>query len=136
MSFEVSLKEAVIRGGYTAPTCRLCHIEYRGQFSHNLVHWDFNPTPAIADNLDHPWFRERLDAWVGTDSHLIKLYKGLVHANPGGFTYSEGWSPLLRDYAEIMDENARLREKGRVRRAALAEIVNLAGADLRLYRLQ
>jgi len=54
MSFEVSLKEAVIRGGYTAPTCRLCHIEYRGQFSHNLVHWDFNPTPDIADNLDSP----------------------------------------------------------------------------------
>ncbi len=221
-NFEAPLKEALTRGGYTAPTCQLCHFEYQGGFSHNLVRkvrWGFNPTPAIADNLDHPWFRERLDAWVGTCSQchsprfartwletadrgilaglkveqeakrvvqklyddgllvgqkrdrpqppapvqdapggffqlfwargnnpsrveriyaemwehdLIKLYKGLVHANPGGFTYSEGWSPLLRDYAEIMDENARLREKGGSRRAALAKIADLADADPRL----
>ena len=44
---------------------------------------------------------------------LIKLYKGLFHNNPGGFTYTEGWSPLLRDYAEIMDENTRLREEAK-----------------------
>ena len=221
-NFEAPLEKALTRGGYTAPTCQLCHFEYRGRFSHNLVRkarWGFNPTPAIADNLDHPWFRERLDAWVGTCSQchsprfartwletadrgilaglkveqeakrvvqalyddgllvgqkgdrprppppvtdapgdffqlfwargnnpsrveriyaemwehdLIKLYKGLVHANPGGFTYSEGWSPLLRDYAEIMDENTRLREKGGTRRTALAEIAKLAGADPRL----
>jgi hydroxylamine dehydrogenase len=44
---------------------------------------------------------------------LIKLYKGLFHMNPGGFTYTEGWSALMRDYAEIMDENTRLREKAK-----------------------
>jgi hydroxylamine dehydrogenase len=41
---------------------------------------------------------------------VIKLYKGLVHSNPGGFTYTEGWSELMRDYAIIMDENTKLRE--------------------------
>ena len=30
--------------------------------------------------------------------------------NPGGYTYSEGWSELMRGYAEIMDEDTRLRE--------------------------
>jgi len=47
------------------------------------------------------------DMW---EHDVIKLYKGLFHGNPGGFTYTEGWSPLMRDYAEIMDENTRLRE--------------------------
>ena len=50
------------------------------------------------------------DMW---EHDLIKLYKGLFHNNPGGFTYTEGWSPLLRDYSEIMDENTRLREEAK-----------------------
>lgn len=41
---------------------------------------------------------------------LIKLYKGLAHANPGGFTYSEGWAPMMGRYARIMDEDTKLRE--------------------------
>ncbi|MCG8325427.1 MAG: hypothetical protein MI673_07915, partial [Thiotrichales bacterium] len=60
--FEVPLKDAITKGGYTAPTCAWCHFEFEGEFSHNLVRkvrWAFNPTPAIADNLDHPWFEER-----------------------------------------------------------------------------
>src|SRR5690606_561090 len=47
------------------------------------------------------------DMW---EHDVIKLYKGLFHANPGGFTYTEGWSELMRDYAIIMDENTKLRE--------------------------
>ena len=199
-NFEAPLKDALTLGGYTAPTCQYCHFEANGEFSHNLVkkvRWAFNPTPAIADNLNHPWFKERKDTWVkscsqchspsfadayltaadkGTISGLkveqeakqvvealfkeglltgqkdnrpappkpeqdaaggffqlfwakgnnpshvervyadmwehdvIKLYKGLMHANPGGFTYTEGWSELMRDYAIIMDENTKLRE--------------------------
>ncbi|MCI0667619.1 MAG: hydroxylamine reductase [Methylococcaceae bacterium] len=199
--FEVPLKDALGKGGYTAPTCQYCHFEFAGEFSHNLVRkvrWAFNPTPEIAKNLDHPWFEERKEAWTATCSHchsatfagsyldtadrgtiqgieveqeakkvvqalyddgllpgqktnrplppkpesdspggffqlfwargnnpsrvertyadmwehdLIKLYKGLFHVNPGGFTYTEGWSELMRDYAEIMDENVRLRDK-------------------------
>jgi hydroxylamine dehydrogenase len=42
---------------------------------------------------------------------LIKLYKGLFHVNPGGFTYTEGWSELMKDYTQIMNENTVLREK-------------------------
>jgi hydroxylamine dehydrogenase len=199
--FEVPLKDALGKGGYTAPTCQYCHFEFEGEFSHNLVRkvrWAFNPTPEIAKNLNHPWFEDRKEAWNATCSQchsatfaasyldaadkgtiqgleveqeakkvvqalyddgllpgqktnrpeppkpesdspggffqlfwargnnpsrvertyadmwehdLIKLYKGLFHVNPGGFTYTEGWSELMRDYAEIMDENIRLREK-------------------------
>ncbi|HFD11512.1 MAG TPA: hydroxylamine reductase [Crenotrichaceae bacterium] len=199
-NFEAPLKDALTKGHYTAPTCQTCHFEFEGEYSHNLVRkvrWAFNPTPQIADNLSHPWFEERKQAWVnscaachsprfsrtyletadkgtiqgikveqeakkivkalhkdgllvGQNSHrpdppapekddaggffqlfwakdnnpthveriyadmwehdLIKLYKGLFHVNPGGFTYTEGWSELLRDYSEIMDENTRLRE--------------------------
>ncbi len=198
--FEAPLKDALGKGGYTAPTCQYCHFEFEGEFSHNLVRkvrWAFNPTPEIAKNLSHPWFEERRQAWNATcanchsptfaasyldaadkgtiqgleveqeakkvvkalyderllpgqktnrpeppkpetdspggffqlfwargnnptrveriyadmwEHDLIKLYKGLFHVNPGGFTYTEGWSELMRDYAEIMDENTRLRE--------------------------
>ncbi len=41
---------------------------------------------------------------------LIKLYKGLAHFNPGNYTYSNGWAPLMGAYAEIQDENTRIRE--------------------------
>jgi len=199
--FEAPLKDALSKGGYTAPTCQYCHFEFEGGFSHNLVRkvrWAFNPTPAIADNLSHPWFEERKEAWIGScakchsasfakayldaadkgtvqglkveqeakkvvqalyddglltgqksnrpappkpesdaaggffqlfwaqgnnpsrierihadmwEHDLIKLYKGLFHVNPGGFTYTEGWSELMRDYTEIMEENTLLREK-------------------------
>lgn len=211
-NFEAPLKDAITQGGYTAPTCQLCHFEYQGEYSHNLVRkvrWAFNPTPAIAENLSHPWFEERKQAWVKTcalchsesfakayldtadkgtiqglaveqeakkvvaklyddgllpgqksnrpappapekdapggffqlfwakgnnPSHvervyadlwehdLIKHYKGLFHANPGGFTYTEGWSPLLRGYAEILDEETRLREEAAERAAKTASI--------------
>lgn len=198
-NFEVPLQDAVEKGGYTAPTCQLCHFEYNGEFSHNLVRkvrWAFNPTPAIAENLSHPWFQDRRQNWIAScktchsesfatawldtadrgtiqglaveqearkvvqslyddgllvgqktnrpappapeqdapggffqlfwakdnnpsrierihadmwEHDLIKHYKGLFHVNPGGFTYTEGWSELMRDYAEIMDENTRIR---------------------------
>ena len=52
---------------------------------------------------------------------LIKLYKGLFHVNPGGFTYTEGWSELMRDYTEIMEENTLLREKAG-RKSASADV--------------
>lgn len=204
-NFEAPLKDAISKGGYTAPTCQLCHFEYHGEYSHNLVRkvrWAFNPTPAIADNLNHPWFEERKQAWVQTctmchsesfakayldtadkgtiqglkveqeaknvinelfkdglltgqktnrpappapekdeaggffqlfwakgnnpsrveriyadmwEHDLIKHYKGIFHANPGGFTYTEGWSELMKDYAEIMDEDTKLREAAKAK---------------------
>ncbi len=197
--FNVPLKDAFTKGGYTAPTCQTCHFEYKGEYSHNVVRkvrWGFNPTPAIRDNLSHPWFEERKEAWIGTcsnchsasfakswldtadkgtiqgleveqeakkvvealhaegvltgqksnrpappapvkdapggffqlfwakgnnpsrveriyaemwEQNLLKHYKGIFHMNPGGFTYSEGWSSLLRNYTDIMDEATKLR---------------------------
>jgi hydroxylamine dehydrogenase len=206
-NFEVPLKDAYTKGGYTAPTCQTCHFEFKGEYSHNLVRkvrWAFNPTVAIAENLNHPWFEERKEAWIGTCSHchsprfskawldtsdkgtiqglevvekakkvveglykdgvligqqtnrpkppapetdapggffqlfwaegnnptrveriyanmwehdVIKNYKGLFHANPGGYTYTEGWSPLMQDYAEIMDEATKLREMSQLKQS-------------------
>lgn len=198
--WEVPLKDAISKGGYTAPTCAFCHFEYKGEFTHNVVRkvrWAFNPTPAIADNLNHEWFKERQADWVNTcrnchsgrfaetylqtadkaileglakeqeakkvvqalydeglltgqntnrpappkpvkdgpagffqlfwsegnnpsaveqeyaemwEHDIIKLYKGATHMNPGGYTYSQGWVPLLSRYSKIMDENTKLRE--------------------------
>ncbi len=67
--WNVPLKDAIAKGGQTAPTCAFCHMENKGKFGHNLVRkvrWAFNPTPAIADNLDHKWFKNRQEAWVTT----------------------------------------------------------------------
>ncbi len=67
--WNVPLKDAIAKGGQTAPTCAFCHMENEGKFGHNLVRkvrWAFNPTPAIADNLDHEWFKSRQEAWVTT----------------------------------------------------------------------
>lgn len=204
-NWEVPLKDAIAKGGQTGPTCAFCHMEYKGKFGHNLVRkvrWAFNPTPAIADNLNHKWFKSRQEAWVTTctnchsesfararlsqidngtkqglayeqeakkvvnalynegllvgqktnrpappapakdaaggfyglfwakgnnPSHvdrvytemwehdLIKLYKGLAHFNPGGYTYSNGWAKLMADYAEIQDANTQLREMAALR---------------------
>ena len=161
------------------------------------VRWACNPTPVIADNLDHKWFKDRKEKWLKTCSNchsekfasayfdiidgsikqglakeqeakavldalykdgllpgqktnrpappdpikdaaggffqlfwgkgnnptaierehaqmwehdLIKLYKGVTHGSQGGYTYTEGWSPLIGDYARIMDENTKIRE--------------------------
>lgn len=203
--------------GQSFPTCQSCHMEYHGKFSHNMVQkvrWAFNPTPPIADNLDHPWFEERREAWLVTCSNchsrrfadsylelmdegirqglaveqdakqvieqlhadglltgqqtnrpappapeqdapggffqlfwaegnnptavereyaemweqdLIKHYKGLAHVNPGGWTYTDGWSQLLKRSARINDADTRLREMA----ALKAEV-----ADLKVSRQQ
>lgn len=199
--WNARLADAMTKGGMTAPTCQFCHMEYKGDFTHNVVRkvrWGFEPTPNIADNLEHPWFEERKEAWVGTCSnchsgrfarayldfmdqgtidgikitedskvvlsklyedgllpgqktnrptppkpvkeegpgqffdlfwhkgnnpsaveyeyaemwehHKIKHYKGLAHANPGGYTYTEGWSQLIKSAVRINDEDTKLRD--------------------------
>jgi hydroxylamine dehydrogenase len=203
--WSAPLSAALEKGGMNAPTCQFCHMEYQGQFSHNMVRkvrWAFEPTPKIADNLKHPWFEGRKEAWVGTcanchsdsfsrayledmdkgvlsgikitedsrsvlvklyndgllpgqktnrpappapekddagaffqlfwqkgnnpsvveyefaemwEHHKIKHYKALAHMNPGGYTYSDGWSQLIKSAARINDEDARLREAAEIR---------------------
>jgi len=210
--WNARLADAMEKGGMNAPTCQFCHMEYQGQFTHNMVRkarWAFEPTPKIADNLHHPWFEGRKEAWVGTCStchsdsfarayldsmdkgvisgiaiteesrsvlvklyndgllvgqktnrpappapekddagaffqlfwrkgnnpsvveyefaemwehHKIKHYKALAHMNPGGYTYSEGWSQLVKSATRIADEDTRLREAAEIR----AELKRLA----------
>ena len=58
------------------------------------------------------------------EQHIMKHFKGLAHVNPGGFTYTDGWSKLIRSLARIKDTDTQLRE-----RAALeARIALLEGA--------
>ncbi|HJM61449.1 MAG TPA: hydroxylamine reductase, partial [Alphaproteobacteria bacterium] len=63
---------------------------------------------------------------------LNQLYKGAMHANPGGWAYSEGWSPLVGCYARVMDADTRLREMAsiRARLAAVEQKTGLAMLDL------
>ncbi len=218
--WNVQLADALDKGGMNAPTCQFCHMEYQGKFSHNLVRkvrWGFEPTTKIAENLSHPWFEERKEAWVGTCSnchsdrfarayldfidkgtidgikvtedaklvltklyedgllpgqktnrpapptpekengagnffglfwhkgnnptvieyeyaemwehHKIKHFKGLAHAHPGGYTYSEGWSQLIKSAVRINDEDTRLRDAAAVR-ARLDELEPKKRGDL------
>ncbi|MBK9079489.1 MAG: hydroxylamine reductase [Hyphomicrobium sp.] len=204
--WNAQLADAIGKGGMNAPTCQFCHMEYQGKFGHNLVRkvrWAFEPTTKIADNLKHPWFESRKDAWAGTcanchserfarayldfidkgtidgikitedaklvltklyddgllpgqktnrpkvpepekengpgnffnlfwqkgnnptvveyefaemwEHHKIKHYKGLAHANPGGYTYTEGWSQLIKSAVRINDEDAKLRDMAEIK---------------------
>jgi hydroxylamine dehydrogenase len=88
-NFEVPLKDAYTKGGYTGPTCQTCHFEYKGEYSHNLVRkvrWAFNPTPKIADNLNHPWFEERKEAWINgcASCHSPKFAKAYFETAENG----------------------------------------------------
>lgn len=44
------------------------------------------------------------------EQQLMRHFKGLAHVNPGGFTYTHGWSELIGSLAAIRDEATRLRE--------------------------
>lgn len=200
-NWNARLADAIDSGGMTAPTCQFCHFEYKGSFSHNLVRkvrWGFLPFASIADNLDHPWFRDREQAWQQTcsrchsprftatyldmadkgirhgvklveesrkvveqlyedgllvgqktnrpappapdkdepggffslffsrgnnptmvdrtfaemwEQHIAQYMKALQHVNPGGWTYSAGWSDLVRDQTFINEQATLLREK-------------------------
>ena len=202
--WNARLADAMDKGGQTAPTCQTCHMEFKGQYSHNVtrkVRWGFLPFKNIADNLDHPWFQDRKQAWVGTcaqchsqrfattylemsdsgikagvklveesravvqklyddkllvgqktnrpalpepekdepgafnslffskgntstvvdrtfaemwEQHVARYMKGLQHVNPGGWTYSHGWSDLIKDQTIINEYDTVLREKAQM----------------------
>jgi len=201
-NWSVPLKDAMAKGGQTAPTCQSCHMEYKGKFSHNVVRkvrWANYPSvPGVAENINDKWSQDRLEAWVKTctqchaerfarsylelvdkatlqglakykeahavvenlhkdgllpgqktnrpappapekdgaaqffqlfwtkgnnpssiefeamemgENDLVKLHVGAAHVNPGGWTYTEGWEPLNRAYAKIMQANTEIRER-------------------------
>jgi len=45
------------------------------------------------------------------EQHVARYMKGLEHVNPGGWTYSHGWSDLIKDQAIINEQDTLLREK-------------------------
>lgn len=45
------------------------------------------------------------------EQHAARYMKGLEHVNPGGWTYSHGWSDLIKDQAIINEQDTLLREK-------------------------
>ena len=69
-NWEVQLKDAYAIGGQNAPTCAGCHMEYEGQYAHNMVRkirWANYPfVPGISENINSEWSEGRLDSWVVT----------------------------------------------------------------------
>ena len=63
------------------------------------------------------------------EHHLIKHYKGLAHVSPGGYTYSEGWSQLIKSYARIQDANTQIREMASLK-ARVAELSGGGGREM------
>ena len=45
------------------------------------------------------------------EQHAARYMKGLEHVNPGGWTYSHGWSDLIKDQIIINEQDTQLREK-------------------------
>lgn len=70
-NWNAKLEDAIEKGGYTAPTCQYCHMEYKGEFTHNLVRkvrWGFVATAPTAKHINGPWYQARKEAWIGTCS--------------------------------------------------------------------
>jgi hydroxylamine dehydrogenase len=69
-NWDVELKDAYEKGGQSAPTCAGCHMEYEGEYSHNMVRkvrWaNYAFVPGIAENITSDWSEDRLDSWVIT----------------------------------------------------------------------
>ena len=69
-NFNIPIKQAIAKGGQSAPTCQYCHMEYQGKITHNVVRkvrWANYPfVPGIRENISTGWSEKRLDAWVKT----------------------------------------------------------------------
>lgn len=48
------------------------------------------------------------------EQHAARYMKGLEHVNPGGWTYSSGWSDLIKDQIIINEADTVLRDKARL----------------------
>jgi len=71
-NWELPLAKAFTEGGQTAPTCQTCHMEYDGEFSHNVVRkvrWGNYPAvPGVAENIHTSWFEQRKGKWIDSCS--------------------------------------------------------------------
>ena len=48
------------------------------------------------------------------EQHVARYMKGLQHVNPGGWTYSHGWSDLIKDQTIINEYDTVLRERAQM----------------------
>ena len=100
---------------------------------------DNRPAPPAPDADTHGGFfglfwtkgnnpsaieHEYVQMW---EQEIMRHFKGLAHVNPGGFTYSYGWSELIGSLARIRDEDIRLRERAELEKRI--EALEAAGAE-------
>ena len=111
-NWDVELKDAYSKGGQTAPTCAGCHMEFEGEYSHNMVRkvrWANYPfVPGIAENINSDWSEDRLDAWVVTctqchSERFARSYLDLM---------DKGTLQGLAKYQDAHDVVAKLYEEG------------------------
>ncbi len=57
------------------------------------------------------------------EQHVAQYMKGLEHVNPGGWTYSAGWSDLIKDQTIINEQDTKLRAQA----ALEARVAKLEG---------
>lgn len=48
------------------------------------------------------------------EQHVARLMKGYEHVNPGGWTYSDGWSDLVKDQTFINEQATKLRARAKL----------------------
>ncbi len=63
------------------------------------------------------------------ENDLAKLHVGVAHVNPGNWTYTEGWEPLLGKYTEIMQADTQLREMAALKEK-VAKLEGMQKGDL------
>ena len=68
----------------------------------------------------------------GCRNDLNQLYKGVMHASPGGWAYTQGWSGLVECYARVMDSDTQLREMADLKDRVAAVEESSASSFLRL----
>jgi len=81
------------------PPLRAPEKDEPGGFS-SLFFADRNQTTVVDRTFAEMW-----------EQHVARYMKGLEHVNPGGWTYSHGWSDLIKDQAIINEQDTVLREK-------------------------
>ena len=111
-NWDVELKDAYEKGGQSAPTCAGCHMEYEGEYTHNMVRkvrWANYPfVPGIAENITSDWSEDRLDSWVVTctqchSERFARSYLDLM---------DKGTLAGLQKYQEAHDVVEKFYEEG------------------------
>lgn len=111
-NWDVQLKDAYAKGGQSAPTCAGCHMEYEGEYTHNMVRkvrWANYPfVPGVAENITSEWSEERLDSWVVTctQCHSERFARSYLEL------MDKGTLSGLAKYQEAHDIVSKLYQEG------------------------